>query len=371
MRRFFHELSPESRRHRFFISGEPPDALVDRFCAAADPAQSLTLIACRRAGDDERIIAAASYFRITDTVAEAAFAVDDHLHGKGIATLLLERLAAFASASGFTRFQATTMAENRAMIEVFRDSGFEVRSRLERHDDRGAAVAVALGPKRRGRRTAQPAGDRRVAAPALRAPGRRGRRRLARPDQHRRPHSRRAGDRRISRADLSDQPARARRSTACRRCRSARDLPAGVDLAILAVPAPAILGVVDDCAAAGVKSLVVVTAGFAEVGTDGRALQDQLVDKVRGYGMRMVGPNCMGLLNTDPAVTLNASFSPMFPREGQHRALVAERRAGPRDSRARRRPRGRALSVCQRRQQGRRLGQRSAGVLGNRPAHAR
>ena len=85
MRRFFHELSPESRRHRFFIAGEPPDAVVDRFCTAADPAESLTLIACRRSGDDERIVAAASYFRITDTAAEAAFAVDDRLHGKGIA----------------------------------------------------------------------------------------------------------------------------------------------------------------------------------------------------------------------------------------------------------------------------------------------
>ena len=128
MRRFFHELSPESRRHRFFIAGEPPDDVVDRFCTAADPAQSLTLVACRRAGDDERIVAVASYFRITDTVAEVAFAVDDRLQGKGIATLLLERLAAFASAQRIRRFQATTMADNRAMIEVFRDSGFEVRS---------------------------------------------------------------------------------------------------------------------------------------------------------------------------------------------------------------------------------------------------
>jgi hypothetical protein len=76
--------------------------------------------------------------------------------------------------------------------------------------------------------------------------------------------------------------------------RSARDLPAGVDLAIVAVPAGAVLDVVDDCAAAGVKALVVVTAGFAEVGADGRALQKQLVDKVRGCRMRMVGPNCLG-----------------------------------------------------------------------------
>ena len=82
MRRFFHELSPESRRHRFFIAGEPPEDVVDRFCTAADPAQSVTLVACRRAGDDERIVAVASYFRITDTAAEAAFAVEDGCTGK-------------------------------------------------------------------------------------------------------------------------------------------------------------------------------------------------------------------------------------------------------------------------------------------------
>src|SRR5262249_33920970 len=89
---------------------------------------------------------------------------------------------------------------------------------------------------------------------------------------------------------------------------SARDLPEAVDLAVVVVPRGAVLGVVDDCAAHGVKALVVITAGFAEVNDEGRALQKQLVDKVRGYGMRLVGPNCMGLINADPEVRLNASF---------------------------------------------------------------
>ena len=98
MRRFFHELSPESRRHRFFTAGEPPDVLVDRFCDPADQQRRVTLVACRRSAATTGSSPSASYFRIPDTVAEAAFAVDDHLHGKGIATTLLERLAAFASA---------------------------------------------------------------------------------------------------------------------------------------------------------------------------------------------------------------------------------------------------------------------------------
>jgi acetyl coenzyme A synthetase (ADP forming)-like protein len=96
-----------------------------------------------------------------------------------------------------------------------------------------------------------------------------------------------------------------------------RDLPEPVDLAVIAVPREAVPAVVDDCAARGVQAIVVITAGFAEVGDEGRALQQQLADKVRGYGMRMVGPNCMGLLNTDPNVQLNATFAPVFPPQGR------------------------------------------------------
>ena len=97
---------------------------------------------------------------------------------------------------------------------------------------------------------------------------------------------------------------------------SVRDIPEPVDLAVVAVPRDAVLGVVEECAERGVKALVVITAGFAETGADGRALQQRLVEKVRGCGMRMVGPNCLGLLNTDPRVRLNASFSPYFPPPG-------------------------------------------------------
>ncbi len=77
------------------------------------------------------------------------------------------------------------------------------------------------------------------------------------------------------------------------------------------------LGVVDECAERGIRALVVITAGFAEVGEDGRKLQDALVEKARAYGMRVVGPNCMGLLNTDPLVRLNASFAQVFPPAGR------------------------------------------------------
>lgn len=96
--------------------------------------------------------------------------------------------------------------------------------------------------------------------------------------------------------------------------RQARDLPPGVDLAIIAVPRDAVIGVVDECVGAKVGALVVITAGFAETGDEGRGLQQQLLARVRTAGLRMVGPNCMGLLNT--SIALNASFSPIMPPAG-------------------------------------------------------
>ncbi len=100
-----------------------------------------------------------------------------------------------------------------------------------------------------------------------------------------------------------------------RRCyRAVRDLPIGIDLAVVAVPRDAVLGVVEECIAVGVRSIVVITAGFAETGAAGRALQDEVVARVRAAGIRLVGPNCMGVINT--RLGLNASFSPVFPPPG-------------------------------------------------------
>jgi RimJ/RimL family protein N-acetyltransferase len=128
MRRFFHELSHESRRKRFFTAGEPPAELVEQMCDSADERRRVTLVAVRQVGDDTRLIAVCSYFASGPDIAEAAFAVDDRFHGKGLATELLERLAAIAADHGFRRFEATTLTDNHAMLELFRDSGFEVRS---------------------------------------------------------------------------------------------------------------------------------------------------------------------------------------------------------------------------------------------------
>jgi acetate---CoA ligase (ADP-forming) len=94
------------------------------------------------------------------------------------------------------------------------------------------------------------------------------------------------------------------------------EVPDDIDLAVIAVPQRAVLDAVTACARRGVRGVVVITAGFAEVGAEGKALQDELVRVVRSHGMRMLGPNCLGLLNTDPAVQLNATFAPTWPPPG-------------------------------------------------------
>ncbi len=97
---------------------------------------------------------------------------------------------------------------------------------------------------------------------------------------------------------------------------SVRALPEPVDLAIVCAPRDSVADVVGDCAAAGVKALVVITAGFAEIGSAGERLQAELLAAVRGANMRMVGPNCFGLLNTAKAFQLNATFAPINPPGG-------------------------------------------------------
>lgn len=91
---------------------------------------------------------------------------------------------------------------------------------------------------------------------------------------------------------------------------SISDVPGAIDLAVIAVPATAVAAVADECGRKGVRGLVVITAGFRETGAEGAAREAELLRIVRGHAMRMVGPNCMGVLNTDPAVRLNATFAP-------------------------------------------------------------
>jgi len=230
--------------------------------------------------------------------------------------LLLERLALLAVRHGFTRFWAVTHADNQPMRHVFRDSGFDVREQLDQSEieiDLSVVPTEASVTRLQMRdRIATVASLR----PFFRPPA------VAVVGASRDPAS--IGYR-VLEALVSNgfqgpvYPVNPNASViqGIRTYPSMRAVPETTELAVLVVPRRAVLSVVDDCAARGVRALVVISAGFAELDAEGRQLQQRLLEKVRGYGMRMVGPNCLGLMNTDPAVRLNASFSPIFPPAGR------------------------------------------------------
>ena len=143
LRRFFHELSPGSRQHRFFSLADPAETLIDSFCDSSDPTRQATLVAHRLEDEGLRLVAVASYLDLGNGVAEAAFAVADAVQGRGLGTILLERLAQLAAANGFRRFNAIVLSENRAMLDVFRASGFQIGSKTQHGV---VTVTLALSP---------------------------------------------------------------------------------------------------------------------------------------------------------------------------------------------------------------------------------
>jgi acetyl coenzyme A synthetase (ADP forming)-like protein len=315
VRRFFHDLSPESRRRRFFTLAEPSDTLVRRLCDSSDPSHGLSLLALRAIDGEVRPIAVGSYIALGNDAAEAAFAVADQFHGKGIGTILLERLATIAAVNGIDRFEATTLPDNAAMLEVFNESGFEIRSKSERGT---ITVQLSLSPTDQ---TVALAERRMAMATAaslkpLLEPGR-----VAIVGASRDPSS--IGQRIVRaltaarfKGDIYPINPKATEIAGLTCYPSLAAVPHEIDLAVIAVPRDAVFDAVDACAAVRVKSLVVITAGFAEGGDQGRKLQDKLLDQVRANGMRMVGPNCMGVINANPEISLNASFSPIMPPGG-------------------------------------------------------
>ena len=127
-------MSPESRRLRFFSAAGPHAELLAALCDDSDPKSALTLVVTRSQEGESRIVATGSYLAKQDKTAEVAFAVDDALHGKGLGTLLLERLALLAVHNGFTHFWAITDATNQAMRDVFQESGFAIEEKFEGHE---------------------------------------------------------------------------------------------------------------------------------------------------------------------------------------------------------------------------------------------
>ncbi|QHA09939.1 GNAT family N-acetyltransferase [Streptomyces broussonetiae] len=252
--------------------------------------------------------------------AEVAFLVQDAQQGRGVASALLEHIAAVARERGIRRFAAEVLPANTKMIKVFTDAGYtQERSfedgvvRLEfdlEPTDRSLAVQRAREQRAEGRSV------RRLLAPGSvavigvgRAPGGVGRSVLG--------NIRDGGyDGRLHAVNQAF-PEDLKEVDGVPAHRSVRDIDGPVDLAVVAVPADHVPAVVAECGEHGVQGLVVLSAGYAESGPEGRERQRALVRHARAYGMRIIGPNAFGVINTAPDVRLNASLAPEMPRPGR------------------------------------------------------
>ena len=301
---FFAGLSERSLYLRFHGLRRVDRALVEHF---VEPDWRDRGVLVGVAGQ-ERIVAVAEFMRLRDeTTAEVAFAVADELQGRGIGMRLLEQLAARAAAAGIERFVAEVLPENTAMLGVFRDAGFEVTRELE-----GGEVEVQFPiAATEGFRARVDERDHLAVTASLRpffAPAS-----VAVVGASRRRGSI-GGElfRNVLAADFRGAAYPVNRDGEAvggvRGYRSIAELPDSVDLAVICLPGPHVLGAAEEALERGIKALCVISSGFAEVGAEGAERQERLLELVRAHGGRLVGPNCLGI--AIPPLGLNATFGP-------------------------------------------------------------
>lgn len=320
---FYERVSDESKYLRFFA---PYPRLsrrdVERF-TQVDQRDRVALIAT--SGAD--MIAIARYDRVASSrEAEVAFLVEDAYHGRGVASVLLEHLAAVARERGLARFVAEVLPRNFRMIRLLADAGYKLH---ERHagdivtfdgtpedvvslelalDPTADSVAVTEAREQRAEarsveRLLRPSGV--AVVGASRELGKVG---------HELVRNLVAGDVAVPVYPVNREASVVAGLPAFS---SLRDVPGPVDLAVIAVPAEEVAAVVEDAAAKGVHSLVICSRGFADGGEVGLRRQAELLATARRHGMRVVGPASLGVVNADRAVALNASLAPVIPEPGR------------------------------------------------------
>ena len=270
----------------------------------------------------EKIIAVGRYERAPGTdEAEVAFVVADAHQGRGIGSVLLEHLAAAGRERGVKQFNAVVLAENSAMVRVFRDAGYETKRHLEHGEvtlefsiDETAMTETVM--REREQRAEARSIQRLLYPRSVAVVG-------ASNDAGKVGHAVFANLLRGGfDGTLYPINPESRHVGGVPAYRSVLDVPGELDLVVVAVPAPAVVDVVHECSSRGVRGLVVLSGGFGERGDDdertgGRLLQRGLVNEARANGMRVVGPNCLGVINTDVTVSLNASLAPFPPLAGR------------------------------------------------------
>ncbi len=305
IREFLEGISEEAIAFRFF--GHPDLKWVTSWSVDVDYQDRFALVA--ETGALGQIVAHAVYIRMNTDRAEVAFLVSDAWQGKGISTIMLAHLAAVGDKHGIGTFVAEVLPANHRMIDVFRQSGFPVDAHST-PDAIEIELPTSLSPGAIARfeereRTAAVAAVSRFLRPRSVAVIGASRRRGTIGGEIL--HNLIAGTFNGP-VYAVNQSAEVVQSLPA--YRTVADIPAAVELAVVAVPAVHVVEVARQCAATGVGALLVISAGFAEIGGEGIQRQRELVDVCRESGMRLIGPNCLGILNSSPDVSLNATFAP-------------------------------------------------------------
>ena len=309
---FYARVSDESKYYRFFTHmPQLSERDIERFTHVdhVDRVAFVLIVA-------ENIIAVGRYDLVEAGVAEVAFLVEDQHQGRGIAQVLLEHLAQAGRERGVEKFQAEVLPDNQRMIQTFRDAGYHVAGGYE---DGVMMLEFPIDPTDTAIGVMQ---DREHRAESASIDAFFSARSVAVVGASRRQAT--IGHALVRNLVLGDYTGRvyvvnqsATAVSGMPAYKTVGEIPDDVDVAIVAVPADAVQDVVLDCAAKGVYGLVVISSGFAETGEEGRKRQRRLVGLARSYGLRMIGPNALGVINTDPDVSLNASLSPTIPPRGR------------------------------------------------------
>ena len=306
-------MSRQTVYHRFFqvkTKLEPEE--LEAF-TQLDYTDRMAFVALR--GDE--IVGVGRYWRDDQSpdMADVAFAVIDAEQGKGIATRLVRYLTAYADQKGISAFRASVLADNHVMIRVFRNAGYPMR----REEGEGLYKVEFPTTEAPVFGTSDEIDEQRAIAASLLPvfyPSA-----VAVIGASREPLS--IGGRLFNNLINGDFTGpvfpvnpKANVVRSVKAYKSILDVPGRVDLAFIVVPAQYVSDVVKECVEKGVRGLVVISAGFSETGPGGAVLEQDLMEIVRGAGMRMVGPNCMGLINMDAAVSMNGQFGPLSPPAG-------------------------------------------------------
>ncbi len=313
---FVNRLSNRSKYLRFFDMSAWSKEDIRRY-AAVDYNDRSAVVAVHGEGTEEKIIGVGRYWRPPAShTARIAFVVEDSHQKKGIGSRLFEMLVYIAKERDIDTFEVEILNENTEVTKMMQQSGFELVDKSEGASSwRGTYSIVPT-----------PSVIIKYAERELRAS-------VASIDRFMKPRS-------IAVLGASNKPGignaivknliaygytgivypinpKVEVVSSIKTYPSILDVPGEVDLAVIVVAAEKAQPLVEDCARKGVKGLVVITAGYSEMGGEGIEREKKLINTARAYGMRVIGPNCLGILNMNPAISMNASFAPLFPLHGK------------------------------------------------------